>query len=113
MNHYNYNPFIPTTDTDFDQKIYDQIKNEPLDNMFYLDRDALMNGATTIEFNSARYDMRPDLVSWDHFDSLALTNVIIMMNNCLTLFNFTRDNIGTTILIPDRIQVEKMLNSQI
>ncbi len=108
-----YTPFIPTELDDFDESIYEQLTSEPLENIFNLNLKELKENSNKIEFSSSRYDMRPDLVAWDYFQSLALTNIIMFINDCPTFFNFTRENIGDQMLIPDKLYIQKLLNSKI
>ena len=110
---YRYNPFIPTEYDDFDNKVLGQLSSEPFSNIFNLNINELRKNSDTIEFNSSRYNMRPDLVAWDYYQSLTMTNLIMLVNNCVTFFNFTRENLGDTILLLKKVYIEKLLNSQI
>ena len=113
MTIYRYDPFIPIEYDDFDIKILNQLSSNPFVNIFNSNINELRKNSDAIEFNSSRYNMRPDLVAWDYYQSLTATNLILLVNNCATLFNFTRENLGDTILIPKKNYINKLLNSQI
>ena len=113
VNIYRYDPFISTDYDDFDVKVLEQLSSNPFENIFNSNIEELRKNSETIEFNSSRYDMRPDLVAWDYYQSLTMTNLILLVNNCITLFNFTRENLGDAILLPKKIHIEKLLNSQL
>ena len=113
MNIYRYDPFIPSVYDDFDAKVLEQLSSDPFSNIFNSNINELRKNSNVIEFNSSRYNMRPDLVAWDYYQSLTMTNLILIVNNCATLFNFTRENIGDIILVPKKVYVEKLLNSQL
>ena len=108
-----YSPFIPTQDDipDFDRRVFEQLTSEPLDNIFNLNLYELRQNCQQIDFNSSRYDMRPDLVSWDYYQSIAMSNVILLVNNCPTTLNFTRENLGAKIYVPNKLYVQRLLNS--
>jgi len=113
MTIYRYDPFIPTEYDDFDAKVLEQLSSNPFTNIFNSNIIELRKNSNTIEFDSSRYNMRPDLVAWDHYQSPAMTNLILLVNNCVTLFNFTRENLGDIILLPKKVYINKLLNSQI
>jgi len=108
-----YSPFIPTELDDFDNRIYEQLSATPFENIFSQNLQELKTNSTQIEFKTSRYNMRPDLVAWDHYRSLALTHLIMLVNNCPTFFKFTREYIGDTLIIPDKLYIQKLLNSNI
>ena len=108
-----YQPFIPTEYDTFDTLVINELSKFPLDNLFNMYINEIRQHSTTIDFNASRYDYRPDLVSWDHYQSLNMTNLILLVNRCTTLMNFTRANIGATILVPDKNYLVKLLNSEI
>ena len=108
-----YDAFLPDKLDDFDQEVINMLSQEPLDNLFNLNIYEIIESSSKIEFNASRYNMRPDLVSWDHYQSLTMTNLILLVNNCVSLFNFTRELVGDKILLPDAMYLKKLLNSTI
>ena len=113
MTIYRFNPFIEKIEDEFELAVLEQLSSAPLDNIFNMSINEIRNSSKTIEFNASRYDMRPDLVSWDNYNSYALSNLITLVNNCTSLFNFTREKIGNSILLPDILFIKKLLNSTI
>ena len=108
-----YDPFIQPISDDLELAILQQLSSSPLDNIFNLNYVELRKNSKTVKFKSSRYNMRPDLVAWDYYNSLAMTNLIILVNNCTTVFNFTRDEVGADILLPDILYIKNLLNSKI
>ena len=113
MDLFRFDPFIPLEYDAFDQKVIDELSKDPLDNIFNKNITEIRNNSKKIPFKSSRYDMRPDLVAWDEYQSLAMTNLLLLVNRCTSLMNFTRSNVGEYILVPDKLFIEKLLNSQI
>jgi len=108
-----HSAFLPEKLDDFDQEIIDMLAREPLENMFNLNIYEIIETSSKIDFNASRYNRRPDLVAWDHYNSLSMTNLILLVNNCVSLFNFTRELVGDKILLPDTVYLKKLLNSNI
>ena len=113
MDLFRFEPFIPLEYDGLDQQVLEELSKDPLDNIFNMNITEIRKNSKKIDFNSSRYNMRPDLVAWDEYQSLALTNLILLVNRCTTFLNFTRSNVGDTILVPDKLYIEKLLNSQI
>ena len=101
--------FYPIQLDTFDQKVFEQLSTEPLENVFNLNLKEVINNSKPVEFLASRYHQRPDRVAWDYHRSLATTNLIMLVNNCFSFLLFTRDNIGDQILVPDKNYLEKLL----
>ena len=108
-----FDPIIQPVTDDLELEIMQQMSSSPLDNIFNINYHELRKNSKTVKFKNSRYNMRPDLVAWDNYESIVMTGVIILVNNCSTILNFTRDKIGEDIIIPDIIFIKNLLNSNI
>lgn len=105
--------FLPNKLDDFDERVFEMLSQEPLDNLFNININEIIQSSKPVDFVSTRYNYRPDLVAWDYYQSLAMTNLILLANNCVTIFNFTRELVGDKILLPDSVYIKKLLDSTI
>ena len=98
--------------SDFETLILEQLSNSFQDNVLNFHIPEIIKNSNKIEFIS-KYEMRPDLVAWDQYNSAALGPFILFINKCTSLFTFTRINLGDKLLVPDAQYMKKLLTSKI
>jgi hypothetical protein len=83
-----------------------------MDNMLNFHRKEIKMNSIIIDFLS-KYNQRPDLVAWEYYESAALAPLILFANKSTSVFQFNQANIGTTLLIPNKSYLQKLLTSKI
>ena len=94
---------------DLDKKIMEEYNRGIIFNRIYRNLYVLKKESSKIDFQSS-YNMRPDLVSYEYLGLKNAGWIIMLMNNCNTIYNFTNDKMMSKgILIPSIEALDKIL----
>lgn len=81
-----------------------------LQNIFFRNRDYLIEHSEEIEFNQMRWVYNPHQFCLDHYSILHLFPIIILCNNIKSIFEFTYDNLNYKIIAPKTSAISNIMS---
>ena len=82
-------------------------------NIFFRNIEQIQLQSTPVEFNSEKWFMRPELFCKDHYSQPFLYQIILLVNNIKSVFEFIPDNFQERIIIaPHLYEIKKLLSYQ-
>ena len=104
INHFKYQNF----DT---LRILNEFKKPIHSNVFFRNRDTLLENSTLVYFQKGSWRMKPDIFCVDHYKSPYIFPVILMINNLGSIFEFISENlVNEFIVAPFKNNIVKLLS---
>jgi len=72
----------------------------PHDNVFQVNKDSLRYYSSMITFDKHKWDMNPFQFCFDQYKKQYLYQIILVVNNLLTIFDFRKSNLRSGIVTP-------------
>jgi hypothetical protein len=95
----------------FKNKLIYEFKNPIHQNVFFNNITILQDNSDFLLFNVEKWYMRPEVFCKDHYDEPYLYQVIMLVNNIKTIFDFVPDNfINRIIIAPYQKQIQTLLS---
>ncbi len=92
-------------------KVIEQFKNPINENVFFNNLELLQTNSDLVLFDNDRWFMRPEVFCKDHYGEPFYYQVILIVNNIKTIFDFTPDNfIDRIIVVPFRKDIIKLVS---
>jgi len=103
-NHFKYQKF----DTG---RILQEFKKDIHLNVFFRNRDNLLENSTLVYFQKGSWRMKPDVFCIDHYKDPYIFPVILMINNLGSVFEFIPENLVKELIIaPNKNNIIKLLS---
>lgn len=97
--------------TTFKNKLIYEFQNPIHQNVFFNNITILQDNSDYILFNVEKWYMRPEVFCNDHYSEPYLYQVIMLVNNIKTIFDFKPDNFVNRIIIaPYQKQIQTLLS---
>lgn len=94
--------------------IYNEFKKDILHNRFFLNKEYLRSESDIIKFNNDKWHLRPEYFSYSYYDNSNYWQIILLVNNIDTRFNFRKDNFRKVGIYAPRVSaIEKVLTSSL
>ncbi len=79
-------------------------------NTFFININLLQTNSDLVEFNVEKWYMRPELFCKDYYTNPYLSQIVLLVNNIKSFFEFIPDKFTDRIIIaPHQIEIKKLL----
>jgi len=92
-------------------KLLSEFEKPIYQNIFFNNMQLLQTNSDFISFNTDKWYMRPELFCRDHYQNPFLYQLIMLINDIKTIFEFVPDNLTDRIIIaPYAVEIKKLLS---
>ncbi|MDX1700824.1 MAG: hypothetical protein R3250_09415 [Melioribacteraceae bacterium] len=80
-------------------KVIEEFKNPINENVFFNNLDLLQTNSDLVLFDNDRWYMRPEVFCKDHYQEPYYYQIVLLVNNIKTIFDFVPDNFVERIIV--------------
>ena len=92
-------------------KVINEFKKSIHDNIFFINIDSLQSNSKFITFDVEKWSQRPDVFCNDYYKNSSYYQILLLVNNIKTIFNFTPEAVKNRIIIaPTEAAIIKLLS---